>query len=216
MKLYYTPNSPYARICRITAIESGLGDALELDWVGLRTPDSPIIPVSPLGRIPLLQDGDLVLSEARHICAYLDEKSGKRTVAPYGDWQAVAAEAQSLAFLDVVTVWSRETRRTEAERSGSLLEVADIQVRRALAHLNAALKTPVGETPVGKAPAGAPPISFDALCVVAALGMMQFYALVTDWRARYPALAAWSDAYDTIASVADSRPSQDALRPLTR
>ncbi|WP_193171736.1 glutathione S-transferase family protein [Nisaea nitritireducens] len=206
MKLYYTPNSPYARICRITAIESGLGDALELDWVGLRTQDSPVIPVSPLGRIPLLVDGDLALSEARHICAYLDEKSGKRTVAPYGDWQAVAAEAQSLALLDVVTVWSREMRRAEGERSGFMQEVADIQVRRGLDHLNATVK----------APAGAPPISFDALCVVAALGMMQFYALVPDWRESYPALAAWSDAYDTIASVADSAPSQDALRPLTR
>lgn len=211
MKLYYTPNSPYARICRIIAIESGLGEMLELDWVGLRTPDSPVIPLSPLGRIPLLQDGDLVLSEARHICAYLDEKSGRRTVAPYGDWQAVAAEAQSLALLDVITVWSREMRRNEAERSRSLLEVADVQVRRGLAHRNAAV-----QAPVGKAPAGAPPISFDALCNVAALGMMQFYALVPDWRESYPALAAWSDAYDSIASIADSAPSQDALRPLTR
>lgn len=211
MKLYYTPNSPYARICRIIAIESGLGEMLELDWVGLRTPDSPVIPLSPLGRIPLLQDDDLVLSEARHICAYLDEKSGRRTVAPYGDWQAVAAEAQSLALLDVITVWSREMRRNEAERSRSLLEVADIQVRRGLAHQNAAV-----EAPEGKAPAGAPPISFDALCIVAALGMMQFYGLVPDWRESYPVLAAWSDAYDSIASIADSAPSQDALRPLTR
>ncbi|MDF1791505.1 MAG: glutathione S-transferase family protein [Thalassobaculaceae bacterium] len=206
MKLYYTPNSPYARICRITAIESGLGDALALDWVGLRTPDSPVIAISPLGRIPLLQDGDVVLSEARHICAYLDEKSGKRTVAPYGDWLAVAAEAQSLAFLDVVTVWSREMRRKESERSSFLLDVADIQVRRGLAHLNATLTVPVG----------APPITFGALCAVAAIGMMEFYELIPDWRETYPALAAWSDAYDTAASIADSKPSQDALRPLTR
>lgn len=206
MKLYYTPNSPYARICRITAIEGGLGEALELDWIGLRTPDSPIISVSPLGRIPMLQDGDLALSEARHICAYLDEKSGKRTVAPYGDWQAVAAEAQSLAFLDVVTVWSRETRRQEEDRSKFMLDVADIQVRRGLAHLNGSLT----------APEGAPPTSFDALCIVAAIGMMEFYELVPDWRETYPALAAWSDAYDTIASIATSKPSQDALRPLTR
>lgn len=206
MKLYYTPNSPYARICRITAIESGLGDALSLEWVGLRTPDSPVIGISPLGRIPLLEDGALALSEARHICAYLDEKSGRRTVAPYGDWQAVAAEAQSLAFLDVVTVWSREKRRKEEERSQFMLDVADIQVRRGLAHLNATLTVP----------AGAPPISFDALCVVAAIGMMQFYDLVPDWRESYPTLAAWSDAYDALASVADSAPSEAALRPLTR
>jgi glutathione S-transferase len=206
MKLSYTPNSPYARICRIIAIESGLGDALELDWVGLRTPDSPIIPVSPLGRIPLLEDGDLALSEARHICAYLDEKSGKRTVSVYGDWPAVAAEAQSLAFLDVVTVWSREMRRKDKERSAFMLEVADIQVRRGLVHLDATVK----------APAGAPPITFDALCIVAALGMIQFYELAPDWRETYPNLAAWSDAYDTVAAIAESTPSQDALRPLTR
>jgi glutathione S-transferase len=206
MKLYYTPNSPYARICRITAVEGGLGEALELDWVALRTGDSPVVALTPLGRIPLLQDGDLALSEARHICAYLDEKSGKRTVAPYGDWQAVAAEAQSLAFLDVVTVWSRETRRKAEEQSAFMLEVADVQVRRGLAHLNETLTVP----------AGAPPISFDALCIVAGLGMMRFYELAPDWRETYPTLAAWSDAYDAVPSVAESAPSKDALRPLTR
>lgn len=206
MKLYYTPNSPYARICRITAIESGLGEELELDWVGLRTPDSPVIPISPLGRVPLLEDGDLILSEARHICAYLDEKSGKQTVARYGDWPAVASEAQSLAFLDVVTVWSRETRRQEEDRSKFMLDVADIQVRRGLAHLNKTLVVPEG----------APPISFDTLCIVAGIGMMEFYELVPDWRKTYPTLAAWSDAYDAVESIATSKPSQDALRPLTR
>lgn len=206
MKLYYTPNSPYARICRITAIEGGLGDRLELDWVGLRTPDSPVVAISPLGRVPLLEDGDLVLPEARHICAYLDEKSGRQTVARYGDWQAVAAEAQSLAFLDVVTVWSRETRRQEEDRSAFMLEVADIQVRRGLAHLNKTLEVPTG----------APPISFDTLCIVAGLGMMRFYELVPDWREAHPTLAAWSDAYDAVPSIAESAPSQDALRPLTR
>lgn len=206
MKLYYTPNSPYARICRITAIEGGLGAALELDWVTLRTEDSPVIPHFPLGRVPLLVDGDVVLSEARNICAYLDEKSGTRTVAPYGDWPAVSAEAQSLAFLDVVTVWSRETRRVDGERSAFMLDVADKQVRRGLAHLDATQAVP----------AGPPPISFDALCIVAGLGMMQFYELVPDWRTTYPAVAAWSDAYDGVASVAASAPSQDAFRPLTR
>lgn len=206
MKLYYTPNSPYARICRITAIENGIGNRVELDWVGLRTPDSPVIPLSPLGRIPLLVDGDIVLSEARHICAYLDEKAGRRTVAPYGEWQAVADEAQSLAFLDVVTVWSRETRRKAEEQSAFMLEIADVQVRRGLAHLNDTLTVP----------SGAPRISFDTLCLVAGLGMMRFYELVPDWRETYPTLAAWSDAYDAVPSIAESAPSQDALRPLTR
>ena len=206
MKLYYTPNSPYARICRITAIEGGLGEALELDWVPLRTPDSPVIALSPLGRVPLLVDGDLVLSEGRHICAYLDEKTGTRTVAPYGNWEAVALEGQSLAFLDAATVWAREVRRPEEDRSAGLLATEEAQVRRYLAHLDASLTVPDGK----------PPITFERLCLVAGLGMIRLYDLVPDWRTAYPTVAAWSDAYDRIASVETTAPSQDAIRPLTR
>ncbi len=206
MKLYYTPNSPYARMCRITAIEGGLGDALELDWVPLRTPDSPILGMSPLGRVPLLVDDDLMLTEGRHICAYLDEKAGRQTVAPYGDWAAVAAEAQSLAFLDAATVWAREVRRPPGVRSAAMLAAEEAQIRRYLAHLDATLAVPEGR----------PPISFDTLCVVAGLGMIRLYDLVPNWRDRYPTVAAWSDAYDALDSVASTAPREDAIRPLTR
>ena len=112
MKLFYTPKSPYASICRIIASQAGLSDQLELGAVKLRTQDNPVIPLSPMGRIPVLVDGNLILSEARHICAYLDENgSGAPSVAPYSAWQAVADEAETLAFLDAVIVWSREVRR---------------------------------------------------------------------------------------------------------
>ena len=101
MKLFYTPNSPYARVCRIVADTHGLSGALELVRVPLRDAESSLIPLSTMGRVPVLVDGDLVLSEARHICAYLDEKAGSGpSVAAYGDWPLVASEAAALAFLD--------------------------------------------------------------------------------------------------------------------
>jgi glutathione S-transferase len=206
MKLYYTPNSPYARICRIVAIEGGLADALELDWVPLRDTASPLIAFSPMGRIPVLIEGNIVLSEARHICAYLDEKSGNTTVAPYGDWHAVAAEAQAVAFLDAMTVWSREMRRPESARSSYLLDVAETQLHRQLAHYEATLSVP----------AGAPAITFETLCIFAAIGMMRFYDLAPRWRETYPKIAAWSDAYDAVPSVAETIPKKDAVRPLTQ
>ena len=71
MKLFYTPNSPYARICRIIASQAGLSDQLELGAVKLRTQDNPVIPLSPMGRIPVLVDGNLILSEARHILSLI-------------------------------------------------------------------------------------------------------------------------------------------------
>ncbi|NQW08624.1 MAG: glutathione S-transferase [Alphaproteobacteria bacterium] len=207
MKLFYTPNSPYARICRITAMAAGLMDRIELDWVPLRTPDSPVIPHATLGRIPLLVDGDLALSEARHICAYLHQKAGTGpTVAAYGDWPAVAAEGHSLAFLDAITVWSRETRRSEEDRSAFMLAAEAERAERYLAHLDSTLVVP----------AAAPPLNFNTLCLVAALGMMRFYDLIPGWRAAYPTVAAWSDAYDAVPAIADTAPSQDALIPLTR
>ena len=83
-------------MCRIVADQAGLTDAIELEWVTLRSKDNPVISLSPLGRVPVLVDGDLTLAEARHICAYLDEKGGRtQTVARYGDWQAVATLTES-------------------------------------------------------------------------------------------------------------------------
>jgi glutathione S-transferase len=207
MKLYYTPNSPYARMCRIVADLAGLTDRVELEWVKLRSPDNTVIAKSPMGRVPVLIDGDLVLTESRNICAYLDEKGGEaRTVALYGNWKAVASEAEALAFLDAITVWSREVRRAKGEQSPFLIQVEDEQARRELAHLNATLV----------APTGSPPLSFETICLLTAFGMMRFYELVPDWRETYPNVAAWADAYDTLPIVADTAPSAAALNPLSR
>lgn len=207
MKLYYTPNSPYARICRIVAAQAGLSDQIELVAVKLRTADSPVIPHSPMGRVPVLVDGDLVLSEARHICAYLDEKgSGTPTVAQYGDWEAVAGEAETLAFLDAVIVWSREVRRDTDDQSDFLLGVADTQMRRELAHLNDTLQQPGCQLPM----------TFETLCLVAALGILSFYELMPDWRETYPNLSNWYAVYEAITAVADTAPSLEAMNPLTR
>jgi len=208
MKLCYTPNSPYARICRVAAAVLGLSDRLELDWVTLRDPASPVVPLSPLGRIPLLVDGDLALPEARAICAYLDHKAGRpgRIVPAYGDWPAIATENQHLAFLDAVTVWSREVRRADEDRSDFMLEVEESRAHRYLAYLEETLGTP----------ADPPEVDFGRLALVAGIGMMRFYDLAPDWRSRYPGVAAWSDAYDAIPVIAETAPSKDALRPLTR
>jgi len=207
MKLYYTPNSPFARICRIIAARAGLTDQIELIAVKLRSPDSPVIPLSPMGRIPVLVDGNLVLSEARHICAYLDAKgNGTPTVARYGDWPAVAAEAETLACLDAVIVWSREVRRDEDDQSSFLLDVADQQMRRELAHLNATLQVPDGD----------PPMTFETLCLVAALGILAFYDLAPDWRTTYSTVSDWYAVFEAIPAVSETALSAAAMNPLTR
>jgi glutathione S-transferase len=207
MKLFYTPNSPYARICRIVAVEGGLAEDLELVRVPLRTPDSPSLRHGPLGKIPLLVDGDLALGESRLICGYLDQRSaGPASLPGATDWQAQAHESLMSGFLEGVTNWSREKRRTPSERSPFILEVEAQRAARAFAHLERTIA----------APASAPAITYGDLALVAALGMVDFYELMPGWRADCPALAAWLTPYEALASVRDSAPSMDAMNPLTR
>lgn len=207
MQLIYTPNSPYARICRIVAIEGGIADRLELVRVPLRTPDSPSLRHGPLGKIPLLVDGDLALGESRLICGYLDQRSGAAPSLPAAsDWQAQARESLMSGFLEGVTNWSREKRRATGEQSPFILEVEEQRAVRALAHIERTIP----------APPAAPPITYGDLALVAALGMVDFYELVPGWRDAHPALAAWLTAYEALPSVRDTAPTMAAMNPLTR
>lgn len=207
MRLFYTPNSPYARICRIVAIEGGIAGQLELVRVPLRTPDSPSLQHGPLGKIPLLVDGDLVLGESRLICGYLDQRGDAPPSLPEAsDWQAKGRESLMSGFLEGVTNWSREQRRADGERSPFILEVEEQRAIRALAHIERTIPAPPAE----------PPITYGDLCLVAALGMVDFYELVPGWRDPHQALAAWLAAYEALPSVRDTAPTMAALNPLTR
>ena len=50
MRLYYAAPSPYARIVRVALFETGLDAAMQ--EVALYTPDSVLLPINPVGRVP--------------------------------------------------------------------------------------------------------------------------------------------------------------------
>src|ERR1051325_244729 len=84
MKLHYSPFSSNARKVRITA--GLLGIELELEPVDLmkgaqRNPE--FLAINPMGKVPVLVDGDFVLSESAAIMAYLAD--GKPGHALYPD-----------------------------------------------------------------------------------------------------------------------------------
>lgn len=69
MELLGTSNSPYTRIVRVLAAELGLPVTLrELSW---RTTPQQSFEASPVGRVPVLIDGDLHLYDSRVIAEYL-------------------------------------------------------------------------------------------------------------------------------------------------
>jgi glutathione S-transferase len=125
MKLYVTPTSPYARIVRIVVAEKRLGDRVDILEAKTRQADSPYYAVNPSGRVPyLVRDDGVGMEDSQLIASYLDRLDGNpRLTRPLeaADWTYGRQEAYARSMLDGVSVWIREMRRPENERSPTIL-----------------------------------------------------------------------------------------------
>lgn len=125
MKLYYTKTSPYARLARMLVIEKGLEGRVELIEAQTRVPDSPYYQINPSGRVPyLVRDAGRPMEDSQLICQYLDSLDGRpRLHVPVAqqDWEAGRLEAYARSMLDGISVYIREMRRPEDERSPTIL-----------------------------------------------------------------------------------------------
>jgi glutathione S-transferase len=83
MRLYYHPFSTNARRAVITAIELAAPVELVLVDLGKREQRQPaFLARNPAGRVPVLEDGDIVLPESHAIMLYLAERSPGQTLYP--------------------------------------------------------------------------------------------------------------------------------------
>lgn len=80
MKLYGATPSPFFRKVRVVLEEKGLSYETENLVPIPKTP--ALLAMSPLGKIPLLRDGDLVVPDSSVICAYLEKKFPSPAVYP--------------------------------------------------------------------------------------------------------------------------------------
>lgn len=71
MKLYGSLASPYVARCWLAAAAKGSSVDLELYEEGIKS-DS-YLAMSPMGKMPLLVDGEVAIPESSVICEYLDE-----------------------------------------------------------------------------------------------------------------------------------------------
>lgn len=125
MKLYITPTSPYARIVRATILEKGLADRVEIIKAITRKADSPYFAVNPSGRVPYLErDDGIGMEDSQLIAAYLDSLDGKPSIVPalnLENWAYGRLETYARSMVDGISVWVREMRRAENERSPIIL-----------------------------------------------------------------------------------------------
>lgn len=137
MKLYGSPNSPYARKTRVLIKEKNLpvGFVLEDPWAE----DSPIIGKNPFSKVPVLEVGpNNYLFESIFIGHYLDNLDGNplQPKNAEGYWHAQWWQALGNGIIDSVIGRVLETRRPpdkqwpekmarEGERVHRAIEVAE-------------------------------------------------------------------------------------------
>lgn len=85
MKLYWHPFSVFPRRVRIALREKEIAcEEVVVDLPGgaLRTPE--LAHLNPFGQLPVLEDGELVLSESLAILEYLEERQPRPPLLPAG------------------------------------------------------------------------------------------------------------------------------------
>jgi len=198
MKLYYTPNSPFARIARIALRESGLVSSVSELVAANRQPDNPVLHHSPIGRVPVLVDGDIVITETKHVFDYIAEisKSLDMQEAASTDWKEIGQQGQILGFIEGIASWVRENRRNPEIRSDFLTGVEFDRSKRCLSYLDReAVSGQLPNFPV-----------FRGVVLASGLGLMDLHEFHLDWRTDYSFLAAWFDRQAGRSSMRETAP----------
>jgi glutathione S-transferase len=201
MKLFYSPNSPYARKARIIIHELNLTSRVEDAIVSLPA-DAKLRAVNPLGKIPaLLLDDGSVIYDSPVICEYLDELGGGKFFprasllkAAEGRWRALTLQALGDGLADAVVRRNQELRLPEEKRSAEVIARQTGAVEAAFTVADrAAPKFP--EVP-----------TIGEIAIACAIGYLDLRSPNDGWRDRYKQLARWLEIFS-------QRPSAIATRP---
>lgn len=184
MKLYYSPNSPYARKVIAIAIEKGLDQKIEK--LAAREPGVNLDRMNPLDKIPtLVTDDGEVLIESALISQYLDEVGGGRKLYPESGKarrRMLQLEAIGHGVLDAGVLCRMEERMHKPEQmSPDWIARQQKKLKRGIAVMEQCL----GEFGNEVTPAH---ITF-----VMALNFIDKNKIHPEWRAANPKLASWYD-----------------------
>ena len=186
MMLRTSPASPFGRKVKIAAAVLGLSERIEIVPADTANAEDPLRRDNPLGKIPILitDDGKAVY-DSSVIVEYLDHLAGGGKIIPAGEGRFEALTLQSLAdgILDASILRVYEIRyRSEEKREPNWVTHQADKVTRSLARLE--------DTPpaLGRVP--------DVGCIALACALgYQDLRFEGSWRAGYPKLVAWLDAF---------------------
>jgi len=197
MKILVSHASPYARKCRITAIEKNITDLEEIHVAPMNEPEK-LNHINPLGKIPCLIYGEnKTLFDSPVICAYLDEiGSGPQLMPKDGPahWEMRRHEALCDGIMDSALELVHEFQKPEEKHTEMWIDRWKCAIDRALSQLNNELDQIDGD------------ISTAQICVGATIGYLNFRLGRYEWLSPYRELQAWYSEFE-------KRPSMQATAP---
>ncbi|MCF4099013.1 glutathione S-transferase N-terminal domain-containing protein [Maritalea mediterranea] len=197
MKLLISHASPYARKCRVTALEKGIADIEEVHVSPLDEPEK-LNHLNPLGKIPCLIYGEnKTLFDSPVICAYFDEiGEGPRLMPQEGDahWAMRRHEALFDGILDSALNIVTDIRKPQEQHSAQWQQRWGCAIDRGLSQAQNELDKIEGD------------ISTAQIALACAIGYVQFRLRDHDWLSPYSYLKEWHDEFA-------QRPSMRATEP---
>ncbi len=200
MKLYGSLTSPYVRKARVLIREKNL--PCEFVVADAWAADSPIPPLNPLGKVPVLVlDNGEVLFDSPVIVEYLDALKPPALLAAAGEarWQMLRWQALADGILDAVVTRLLESRRPAAQQSAQNIQRQEEKITRALDYTERHLRA-------------GPWLMSDRFTLAdLAVGVALEYTdfrYPHDWRSRHVRLGSWLTGIGTRPSFVETRPPE--------
>jgi len=201
MKLFYAPLSPYVRKVRISAMELGLHDRIEL----IDVTTSPVAmnaelgKANPLGKLPsLVLDDGSVLFDSGVIVDYLDSLSGGKLFPAGGiaRWHMKTTEALADGMSDAAILMRYEQALRPADKQwADWLAGQQLKVAQSLAALEK------------MAPQFGDKVDAGTIAVACSAGYLDLRFADMGWRKTHPALGAWFDKFAQRKSFQATKPA---------
>ena len=207
MQLLIARPSPYARKVRIALREKGIphDEVVDLPW----SPGSAAARLNPLGKVPVLVDGDEVLWESSVILEYLETLGRPPALIPADAACRLAVrrvEALADGICDAVVLTVLENKRPAGKRSADWLARQRAKVVTGIDVLADALD--LREHFVGDG------LTVADIAAGAALGYVSVRMPEVLWRRRHPELAAFAKRLEGRPSLAETRPEDQEIAPV--
>ncbi len=198
MKLFYSPNSPYARKCRVAIIEKAVEHRVEL--VSVMPSDNPpeLLEVNPLGTVPaLLLSSGRTLCESPVICEYMDNIAGRNILFPNGKnerFEALSLAALADGVMDAAVACVMEGRRPEEKRYPAWIERKEKAIMRTISEL---AKYDFNEKST---------FHIGGINCAVALSYVKFRLPHLDWEKEHESLASWLEFINKRHSMLETAP----------